>query len=657
MRFDQAVSAKIGVLTSTLAGSVFSNTFSDSVNVGAIIKTATDERGELVATKFAKCLEQGFTAASPEIKMFAENGKSISTAFLQAFSPKHFEKLADGDPVKAFEYLFTAGQTAVETGLTSELKSKLSEKETCENIVKALAVPPEAFQELEESEEELLEYERALVLIDDGGATIAEQKSIDKLIEGMEKDRQTLELVAKIGSGLSSLGSSTVGIANWATDKLTDVVAGEIVGPLKAAQLIMQLSVNIIKAAGRMSLLMKFQQDLARSKTAVSSLTSTIQGFLNNKKEQITFRTIEDALLGIQAAGAILGSIPEPHAMAIGKTLGLVASAGQEVRKISEMAYNDKKLSDAWTKTKLALENPRDRALGLTALRLNPTLGMHAVAWAGMEKQPPDPVARMFLDSVGLNEQTLAVSGTEAKVRKYLESLLYEDRKMIDPSKLKVDWAPDKYAMTTKDWFMISSRAQSVAPTKLRPGDEKVVLEWLKKTDKHQLVTLQQRLDKRVVTPNQYEEYRSEIKGLRNALNNYSPKTVDGAEHEEMAMIAEQFVLMAKEHEEKLNQFVFPMSGEDSLKILKALALDVQLLDLNFDEEGELKPPRKSGKEVKEILDSEVGGLTSIQARAEKCQNDPVLLDNKELSPIVLKAVEKISIASCFFKKEELVNN
>ncbi len=655
-RFDQAVCGAIGALTSKDAESVFANSISDRVEVGPILKASSGDRGELIASKFAKALEQSFAAASPKNDLFGAGGKSVSASFLQSFSAKQFEELA-GTPATAFEYLYAAGKSAVDKGLSSELKQELSSPEKCIQMIQAMSIPPEAFQELEESEEELLEYERALVLIDEGGVTMAEQKSIEKLIEGMEKDRQTLELVAKIGSGLSSLGSNTVGIANWATDKLTDVVAGEIVGPLKAAQLVMQLSVNVIKAAGRMSLLMKFQQDLARSKTAVSSLTSTIQGFLDNKKEQITFRTIEDALIGVQAAGAILGSIPEPHAMAIGKTLGLVASAAQEVRKISEMAYNDKKLSEAWGKTKAAMENPRDRGLGLSALRLNPTLGMHAVAWAGMEKRPPDPIARMFLDSVGLNEQTLAVSGTEAKVRKYLETLLNEDRKMIDPSKINVDWAPDSYALTTKDWFMISSRAQTVAPTKLRSGPEKTVLECLKLTDKHQLATLQQRLDKGIVTNRKLDVFKSEIKALLTALNNYSPKTVDGAEHEEMGMIADNFILMAKEHEKKLEQAVAPIDGEESLKILRSLAKDVQLLALNIDPEGELMAPRRSGGEVLEILKFEAGGIENMKERANQCNREPLLQSNPQIVELSSKVIEKIALVECLVNKEETSGN
>jgi hypothetical protein len=57
---------------------------------------------------------------------------------------------------------------------------------------------------------------------------------------------------------------------------------------------------------------------------------------------------------------------------------------------------------------------------------------MHAIAWAGAERQPPEPTARMLLNDFGLNEQTLMVSGTEEKVRNYLETLLAEDRSLLE---------------------------------------------------------------------------------------------------------------------------------------------------------------------------------------------------------------------------------
>ncbi len=123
-----------------------------------------------------------------------------------------------------------------------------------------------------------------------------------------------------------------MGIANWPSDKLTDIVSGQVVGALNAAKMVMQLSVNIKKAVDRWAMMVRFKKDLARSKKAVSSLSSTIQGFLDNKVEQITFRTIEDALLAVQLASTIMGCVPEPFTMAIGKTMSLATQPHRRLR-------------------------------------------------------------------------------------------------------------------------------------------------------------------------------------------------------------------------------------------------------------------------------------------------------------------------------------
>jgi hypothetical protein len=476
------------------------------------------------------------------------------------------------------------------------------------------------------------------VLIDEGGITSAEALSIERLIADIEKDRATLELVANIGSAISSLGGGATSIANWKLDSLTDVVASEIVGPLKAAKLIMQLAVNVKKAADRAILLSKFKTDLQRSKTAVSSLSSTIEGFVNNKIEQIAFRTVEDALLAVQAASAILGSIPEPFTLAVGKTMSAFATAAQEGAKLTEMIYTKQKLEEAWAKTKAAMENPRDRSLGLAALRLNPTLGMHAVAWAGMEKSPPDPIARMFLDSVGLNEQTLAVSGTEKKVRQYLETLLNEDRRMVDSSKINTNWAPETYTLCTKDWFVITSRAQRDAVPKLRAGDEKGVLQALKMTDKHQLKKLESDARKCEVSFADLNRCLKEVNELCQALDAYQPKNAeDGAEHVEMSSITDEFLKYAAEHKAKLREIVAIRKSVDAEYTFKLLEGDSERFSLMFGEKGDDPVDGLSTDMVKEAVTRARKMIEDVQSRPKIAEDERVARELETLSEWVEK--------------------
>ncbi len=458
-KFDQAVSSAIQATSKAKSTSiVFSSLFGDEVSLKDLIEnTVPTANGAGVAAVFGKAIAKGFVAGAtsplePNYSAFFKSGIACQTAFVNAAPTSAFEELMATDPEAAFKLYIDGVPKAIAAGLSEELKSILQDPEELKLILKKSIFPDEekAMQEMEEAEKELKDYERQLVLIDDTGISMAQEKSLEKLIAELEKDQQTLQMVAQAGSMLSGVGGSVMGIANWPSDKLTDIVSGQVVGALNAAKMVMQLSVNIKKAVDRWAMMVRFKKDLARSKKAVSSLSSTIQGFLDNKVEQITFRTIEDALLAVQLASTIMGCVPEPFTMAIGKTMSLATSAAQETAKFSEMAFNAAKLREAWEITKRAIDNPRDRALGLAALRLNPTLGMHAIAWAAMEKQPPDPIARMFLNSNNVNEQTLAVSGSEKMVRKYLEALLYEDRKMVDPGKINTNWALESFTLCTK---------------------------------------------------------------------------------------------------------------------------------------------------------------------------------------------------------------
>jgi hypothetical protein len=401
----------------------------------------------------------------------------------------------------------------------------------------------------ERTEDEIAEYERQLVLIDEGGKELASQQSVEKLIAELQKDRKILELVANLGSGLSGLGTGGMEIAGKASEKVTEELVGQVAGPLKAAKLIVQLSVNAVKAAERWRLWYKFRQDLQRATTAVSALSSTIQGFYNNKKEQIAFHTIEDALLAVQFAGAVVGSVPEPITLAVGKTMSAVASAAEAANKVVNLAYDEVMLRKAWATTKAAMDNPRDRSLGLEALKINPTLGMHAIAWAGLERQ--DPIARMVLDSCGLNEQTLADGGTtEKNVRQYLETLLDEDRSLMDPEKLQTDWQPKPLTLTAKDWVIVQGRATKVATPKLRANDTSSVIDALKKTDAHDLPGLNARIG--TIDPGDLSRFAQETQDVVDALTRYQPKTDDGDVHEEMSGVLALFLKLANDHKLEL---------------------------------------------------------------------------------------------------------
>jgi len=633
-QIDAAIVAGLGSAINPIVGELFEGFYADEVDLDEVQdSTAPDTDGLAAMKALAAGFEKAFEKAAPTtneplFSTFAGVGKKIGDAFLKAAPIKEFEKGVTKDPTAAFKEVVAAAKNSISAGVSKEFKELVQNPQTMQAIMTKSAIPNEveALDELEKSEEELKEYERMLVLIDEGGIDAAEQRSIEVLIAQLEKDRQILEIVAQVGSTLDGVGGGAVNIANWATDSLTDVVAGNILGPLKAAKLIMQLAVNVKKAADRWALWAKFKTDLKRSKVAVSSLTSTIQGFFDNKKDQIAFRTVEDALIAVQAASAILGSVPEPYSMAIGKTMGLVAGAAQEALKFSEMIYTEAKLAAAWKITKEAMNNPSDRAAGLKALRLNPTLGMHALAWAGMEKQPPDPVARMTLGSLGLNEQTLAVSGSEKKVREYLETLLNEDRVMVDPDKLKTDWALTKVTLTVQDWFVSTSRASKLATPKLRLGGEKVVLEALKKASKHQPEKWMEIAEIGAFDPSETKRITEEAKALCDALNSYDPVADDGTFHGEMSCIADEFLKLAAAHRAKIEKLDDVNKGaRDPGVALRTLKPHLDRFETLFGQKNKPLTPTFDEKETKKV-EQEIKAARVVEVRYKKIR---ALDDNK----------------------------
>jgi hypothetical protein len=179
------------------------------------------------------------------------------------------------------------------------------------------------------------------------------------------------------------------------------------------------------------------------------------------------------------------------------------------------------------------LNNPKDRATGLKALRLNPTLAIHALAWAA--KTNGDPIARMILDATGLDEESLESGASEEKVREYLTTVLYEDRSLLDPRELSVKWAPATYTLSSVDWFVLTQRASTKATPKLQLGPEKGVLEALKGLEAAQAGTGTSGQD-----PVDLTALGQAFDRASTALEAYIPKDSSGGDHDDMgAIVAE----------------------------------------------------------------------------------------------------------------------
>lgn len=558
--------------------------------VGAVADTPDSE--PLVRT-FQSALERTIAAAAPldmpsVQSVFEQGGKSVAAAFAAAADVKQWNATLAKHPEDISKLLPAAIETAITNGVTKELADMWRDSDVARGMLgKSVAVDDEtALQEVERARAETAEFERQLVLIDEVGELAADKKAIDKLINHLEKRRTILEFAAGASSALAGMASGGVNMAAAATEAITFSLAGTIVGPIKAAKLIVQFSVQIYESYKCAQLLKKFYDGAKAAKKADSPLFSAIAGLRDNKVEQLLFHTIDDALTAVQVATNIVGAIPNEYAMAIGMTTTMIAATAQKTAQLANAVYSEVQLREAWKVTLDALDAPSNRELGLKALKLNPTLSVHALAWAGFQKQPVDPIARMMLKKLGLSEQSLAASGTETKVRKYLETVLYEDRQLLDPTKVVTDWALKSVTLSTRDWFLTVSRATKVAVPKLNAGTDQAVTEALKVTDQQDLAGLRQelaevvdqatevrRLEKEAKdsgVPNEQRvermtavvrkavslldkvnEYQTKVADLRDALAQYVPLTTDGAPHVEMkAQVAEFQKLAARRRDE-----------------------------------------------------------------------------------------------------------
>jgi hypothetical protein len=553
-------------------------------------KDAGEAAAEALAGLYARSVDIGGghrAAPNPSDKTFVDAGKAIPAGLIgSADAGKLATDLAQG-AAAALAPVVAAARKAIAAGLkgAGSLVSSLQDPNTQRAIASKVFADggEQAIEEMEKSDEDLKAYERQLVLIDEGGIAAAEMATIDKLIAQIERDRAIAEMIVTAADALTGLGITTTSIVGWTTEAVTDTLVGEIAGPLKAAKLIIQFSVAMKQANDRRILFTKIKRNLKRSKRAVSPLQSTIQGLFDNKVEQISFDAVEQALVLVQIAAAILGSVPEPITLAVSKSMSAAATAAEAARKVTELIYNEVQLTRAWNTTKAAIRNPNDRATGLKALRLNPTLGMHAIAWAGMERQPPEPTARQLLNDLGLNEQTLMASGTEDKVRTYLETLLAEDRSLLDADLIAPKWVPATVTLSIEDWSVCVTRATRDADPPIVATGERKVLDAMKPVVKQDLAALKQRAAAGAIEEEtEMARLLDEVVALRNALRDYSPVSADGHDHEEMGNLAAKFLQLTSVHERELRALSsvnLAAQARDVQRVVKRLQAQAAAVD------------------------------------------------------------------------------
>ncbi len=574
---DHALSAAIAKIN-PLAGPLFIGAYDRVVDAVAIADMATeDEKPD--AQGIINALADGYLECmnvcnpDPNKTVFPRVGVEMAKAFKGKANASTLAKAIKEDPKTAFASLQAASSAAVARALGlpgPDGKTEPSDDSTAsKNISEALKNPEtteamrgnladakasELSKEWDASAEDQEEYERMLILIDEGGDFMAEQRSIENLIAKLEADRKTLELVASVGSEIAGIGGllgtvATDGakIASQAAGEAAKHFTGPIGGAIKAAQLIVQLTVNAIKAAERWELWFKFQNKVQKTKRARSALLPAIQNLYENKQEQITYHTIEDAMLAIQLAGALTECVPHEIAQATGKLITAIGSAGQAANTAAYAGYNEVQLRKAWATTRASINNPASRSVGLAAIHENPTLAMVAIAWASTNG---DRMARSILSDTGINEQTLAHhqgdSGTEKKIVQHLETLLSEDRQLKDSEKIKSNWYPTSIELTRESWLTSKNRAMKKASPPLKDANTGAIESALRLVQgQTNIETLRAKLDETpALTLN---ANLKQVENLIKELGKFTPRTEDMTPHAEMSVLIERYTARARQ--------------------------------------------------------------------------------------------------------------
>ena len=250
---DDLDDALVSALNSVQAGTgdMIEGLFADKVNVQAVTSAAApDPDAGKVIDLIAKGFEKALTDAAPSGKAAAEAFQQVGRKLAKDFRSKapatdlgKVLKSEDGDYPAAFAELVKVLPGIVKGAVTEEFKSAVKDPQTLKAMAARAAVPDQEdfLDEMLRSDEELREYEKMLVLIDEGGISAAEQHTIDHLIQQLKRDKQVMDLILKSAGVLTGAAGGAVNMAATATKEVTTVLAGQVTGALKAAQLIIKL--------------------------------------------------------------------------------------------------------------------------------------------------------------------------------------------------------------------------------------------------------------------------------------------------------------------------------------------------------------------------------------------------------------------------------
>jgi hypothetical protein len=248
------------------------------------------------------------------------------------------------------------------------------------------------------------------------GDVLATEKTIEKLMAKIQRDRAIMSVAVVIGKGGFE-------------------VASKFFAPLSMGTEAIKMAANIAAAAQRAQDLRKFLEMQKRSKNAVSPYLTSVQNFVDNQANQLTQYAIRVALNGAAIAAAAAATAFPLAAPAVA-----ITAVVQSESELLFQVYDEKRLKDAWTLTKSALDDPSNRKLGLRARKLNPTLAKYTIAYGA--EVAHDPIALNMCQECGLSLETVANADAK-KIKAYLVLRFDKDGEVVEKFDDPQDWQAD----------------------------------------------------------------------------------------------------------------------------------------------------------------------------------------------------------------------
>jgi len=461
--------------------------------------------------------------------------------------------------VDAFDSLSSVITEAIDGLKDEKAKAKLMQQLDELRTADALA-------EIESSKEEI---ERVLIQGDEAGGKAADTRSIEVLIQEMQRDRMIMEMAQK----LMSAGATVV---------------EQFVAPMAVGGAAIKLAANLIKATQRATMLNTWINNQKDMHKAVSSFESSAANFVKNQGEQFSHYAIQAALELARMIGEIVScsGISSAAGLALAKGAALAIAA----EDIAYEYYKKADLENAWRITRKAWANPDSRKLGLLARKLNPTLAKYTLAWGAAVKR--DAMAQEAMRTCGLNALTLSQKDSNvSQVQKFLETSFNEDNVVLKRYTVP-DWMPAVVELTAKSWTTAKQRGETlggVMPANAGGVDETLVqIARLRVEFQTQVDTIIKVGYVKAERDGHYasldslrDDFETSANRFRDLLNNYDPRDKNGKPHKEMSDLVVEYKLAAEEAAADIDS-----SWQDLSDALEKVRPPENLMSL-FDEEAE----------------------------------------------------------------------